>query len=222
MPKADWGGAAGGAASGAAIGTSIMPGWGTAIGAVGGGLLGLFGGSKKKKPKQHSTLDKTQQGIYGEYAKAIRGEGGKFSDLFNFDSKAATSNWDKMFAQPAYQNFNENVVPGVTGQFRGGNLQNSSYLGGALSKAGTDVQRNLDAHMSNMLYQGQQDSMNRRAQGINNILNMQTFAAEGQQPSGGNQAFSALMNAGGQAAGTYFGNKFNSGPALPGQDVAGV
>lgn len=35
-------GAAGGALSGAAVGTSIMPGWGTAIGAVGGGLLGAF------------------------------------------------------------------------------------------------------------------------------------------------------------------------------------
>jgi hypothetical protein len=34
--------ALGGAASGAAIGTEILPGWGTAIGAVGGGLLGIF------------------------------------------------------------------------------------------------------------------------------------------------------------------------------------
>jgi len=35
-------GAAGGAMSGAAMGTAIMPGWGTAIGAVGGGLAGGF------------------------------------------------------------------------------------------------------------------------------------------------------------------------------------
>ena len=34
------GGALGGAASGAAAGSMIMPGWGTAIGAIGGGLLG--------------------------------------------------------------------------------------------------------------------------------------------------------------------------------------
>lgn len=33
----------GGAASGAAIGTSISPGWGTAIGAVGGGIIGAMG-----------------------------------------------------------------------------------------------------------------------------------------------------------------------------------
>jgi uncharacterized membrane protein len=36
-------GALGGAATGAMIGSEIMPGWGTAIGAVGGGLMGLFG-----------------------------------------------------------------------------------------------------------------------------------------------------------------------------------
>jgi hypothetical protein len=37
------GGMAGGALTGASIGTTISPGWGTAIGAIGGGLLGLFG-----------------------------------------------------------------------------------------------------------------------------------------------------------------------------------
>ncbi len=34
-----------GAASGAAAGTAISPGWGTAIGAIGGGLMGYFNGS---------------------------------------------------------------------------------------------------------------------------------------------------------------------------------
>lgn len=210
MPKADWGSGAAGAASGAATGFSVGGPVGAVVGGVGGGLLGLFGGGKKK-PKKYSTLDKTQQGIYDDYARAIRGEGGRFGNLFNFDSKAATKNWNQMYAQPAYQQFNEEIVPGITGQFRGGNLQNSSYLGGALSKAGTDVQRNLNAHLSNMLYQGQQDAINRRSQAINNILNTQTFAMEGAQPSGGDQAFSALMDVGGKAAGAYFNNKFGSG-----------
>ena len=39
------GGALGGGLTGASIGTQIMPGWGTAIGAVGGSLLGLLGAS---------------------------------------------------------------------------------------------------------------------------------------------------------------------------------
>jgi uncharacterized protein YcfJ len=36
-------GAAGGAMSGAMLGSQIYPGWGTAIGAVAGGLLGGYG-----------------------------------------------------------------------------------------------------------------------------------------------------------------------------------
>ncbi len=41
-------GALGGATSGAALGTSILPGWGTAIGAVGGGIAGYLGGNGGK------------------------------------------------------------------------------------------------------------------------------------------------------------------------------
>jgi hypothetical protein len=39
-----WQNSANGAASGAAMGSMIMPGWGTAIGGVAGGLMGAFGG----------------------------------------------------------------------------------------------------------------------------------------------------------------------------------
>ncbi len=39
-------GALSGAAKGAAVGTAILPGWGTAIGAVAGGVIGFFGGKK--------------------------------------------------------------------------------------------------------------------------------------------------------------------------------
>lgn len=48
-----------GAGSGAALGTSILPGWGTAIGAVVGGVAGLIGGSAKAK-KQQREFDKVQ------------------------------------------------------------------------------------------------------------------------------------------------------------------
>lgn len=215
MGKLDFGAGAGGAASGAALGSAFGP-IGTGVGAVAGGLLGLFGRSKKKKkPKMVSTLDKTQQGIYGKYSQGLQGKG-PFADLFNFDSGAATKNFQSMYAQPAYQQFQEEIIPGITGQFRGGNLQNSSYLGGALSKAGTDVQKNLDAQLANMLYQGQNDSVNRRINGINSLLNMQTFAYQQPQQSGGDQAFGALLNAGGKAAGSYFNNKFAPQPAAAG------
>lgn len=61
-------GAAAGAASGAAAGTMIMPGWGTAIGAVAGGALGYFGASKKKKAMS-GQLAKQRAAIKAEEAR---------------------------------------------------------------------------------------------------------------------------------------------------------
>ena len=123
--------------------------------------------------------------------------------MFNFDEKAATDNFNTSYAQPAYQNFQENVVPTITGQFRGQNLQNSSYLGGALGKAGTDVQRDLNAHMSNMLYQGKQGAIDRRLQALQHSLGVQTFAY--QQPQG--NSFDAALGGLTQGAGQILANK---------------
>jgi hypothetical protein len=80
-----------GAASGAAMGTAIMPGWGTAIGAVAGGL---FGGSKKKSveldpyagmtPEQKQAMQLLQQfGATGQIGNFQAGEG--YGNLGDFD-----------------------------------------------------------------------------------------------------------------------------------------
>lgn len=206
MAKLDLAAGAAGAASGAGIGSAFGP-IGAGVGAAAGGLLSLFGRSKKKKPKRISTLDKQQQGIYDKYAQGLQGQG-QFADMFNFDANAARQNFNSMYAQPAYENFQQEVIPNITGQFRGGNLQNSSYLGGALAKAGTNVQKNLDAQLANMLYQGQNDSVSRRINGINNLLNMQTFAYQQPQQSAGDSVFNTLLDVGGKAAGAYFNNRF--------------
>lgn len=202
-------GAGSGAATGAALG-SVIPGVGTAIGtgvgAVAGGLLGYFG-SRKKKRKRASTFDSTQQGIYDQYGQGIQGQG-PMADLFNFNSGQATDVFNKSVAQPAYQNFQENVIPGITGQFRGGNLQNSSYLAGALGKAGTDVQRNLDAQLAQMLQSGQQNSIDRRLGAVNNILGTNTFAYEKPQAGPMDAILGGFAQGAGKFAGNYFANKF--------------
>lgn len=168
---------------------------------LGGGLFSKGG----LKPQKMSTLDKTQQGIYGAYADAIMGGGGPLADVFGFDPDELRQMFEQSYAQPAYQNFQENVIPGITGQFRGQNLQNSSYLGGALSKAGTDVQKGLDANLGQMLYQSKQDSLNRKGQGINNILNMQTFAYKDSPLM---QLLQALAGGAGKAIGSAAGGMF--------------
>jgi hypothetical protein len=57
--QANWSASGSGAAKGAAIGTTILPGWGTAIGAGVGFFAGLF--SKKKDPELIEDYNKTAQ-----------------------------------------------------------------------------------------------------------------------------------------------------------------
>lgn len=132
--------------------------------------------SKSHKPQKISAFDKQQQNIYGAYGQGLMGGGGPLADIFQFDPEALREMYTQAYAQPAYQQFQEEIVPGITGQFRGQGLEKSSYLGGALGKAGTDVQKNLDAQLSQMLYQAQQQAQDRKFKGVSDILNMQTFA----------------------------------------------
>lgn len=197
----NFGGAASGAITGASIGSAI-PGVGTAIGAIGGGILGLFGKKKKKKAKPVSTLDPQQQALYKQQIDALQGVG-PFADLYNFDANAANENFENMYSRPAYRNFSENIIPSITGQFRQGNLMSSSYSGGALAKAGRDVQEGLDAQRANMIYQGQQDAMSRKQSAIDRILGMQTFAYSKPQEGKGN-AIDQILSAAAPAAGSWF------------------
>lgn len=202
MPKFDFGGSLSGAATGAAAGAPFGP-VGVGVGGVAGGLLGAY--SRSRKRKKRSTLDQTQQGLYDQYAQGIQGQG-QFANDFNFNPQQSRDVFNKNVAQPAYQNFQENIVPSITGQFRGGNLQNSSYLGGALSKAGTDVQRNLDAQLSRMMQEGQQSSIERRLGALRDILGMQTFAYERPQAS----PFDNLLGGFAEGAGQYAAKNLTS------------
>ena len=174
MPKLDLGSAGAGAVSGAYAGSTFGP-IGTGVGALVGGVAGLFGSKKKKKPKKRSTLDPQQQALYDDYVASIRGEG-SFSDLYNFDADGYNDVFDKTVGRPAYRNFNENIVPQITGQFRSNNLMNSSYAGESLSRAGRDVQESLDAQRSANVFSGQQQAKQNKQGAIDKVLGTQTFA----------------------------------------------
>lgn len=216
MPKADWGAGAGGAASGAISGASIgsiIPGVGTAIGAgVGGiigGISGLFGGKKKKKPKKRSTLDPQQQALYNDYIASIRGEG-PMKDMYNFDAEGYNDVFDKTIGRQANRNFQENVIPGITGQFRSNNLMNSSYAGESLARAGRDVQENLDALRSQNVFAGQQQAQQNKQNAINSVLGTQTFAYDkpGAQSPG---VIDQILGSVGPAAGEWFADYLKKG-----------
>lgn len=216
MPKADWGGGVGGAASGAISGASIgsiIPGVGTAIGAgvggVVGGISGLFGGKKKKKSKKRSTLDPQQQSLYNDYIASIRGEG-PMKDMYNFDAEGYNDVFDKTIGRQANRNFQENVIPGITGQFRSNNLMNSSYAGESLSRAARDVQENLDALRSQNVFSGQQQANQNKQNAINNALGTQTFAYNktGAQSPG---VIDQILGSLGPAAGEWFADYLKKG-----------
>jgi hypothetical protein len=197
MAKFDTETAASGAVSGATIGSTFGP-WGAAIGGLAGGALGLFGKKKKKKPKPISTLDPQQQKLYNDYIAGIRGEG-PFSNLYNFDTEGYNKVFDQTIGRQANRNFQENTIPGITGQFRGSNLMNSSYTGEALSRAGRDVQENLDALRSQNVFQGQQEAQRARRAGITDVLGTHSVP---QEKKG---ILDQILGQVGPAAGEYLG-----------------
>ena len=86
-----------GLASGASIGTSILPGWGTAIGAVVGGVGGLVMGSSKAK-KQEKILNQKEQERQGRALapfKDPRSNSGFIEDREVFNNGGQMSNYDE-------------------------------------------------------------------------------------------------------------------------------
>ena len=131
---------------------------------------------------------------------ALRGEG-PFGNLYNFDAQGYNDVFDKTIGRPAYRNFEENIIPNITGQFRGNNLMNSSYTGQALSRAGRDVQENLDAQRSANIFQGQQQANQNKMNSINSLLGLQTQAyqrPEERTPSTIDQILNSVGVAGGE------------------------
>lgn len=173
----DWGSLAAGAGTGAVYGASYGGAPGAAIGAAGGGVLSLLSNLNKKN-RNVSTFDPQQQELYDQYMQGLQGQG-PYADLFaEYDPQELNDLFDQSVAQPSYQNFKEEVIPGITGQYRGQNLQNSSYLGGHLAKEGSRLQQNLDTQRAGLQYQGKQQNQQNRSSAIDKLLQTQTHARD--------------------------------------------
>ena len=180
----------------------FMPGFDFGSSIFGGLATGFFGG--KKKMKKRSTFDKPQKQLYGDYVNSIRGQG-PFADMYNYDAEGANANFDKNVGRPAYRNFQENIIPGITGQFRSQGIGNSSYTGEALGRAGRNVQESLDAKRSDMQFQGQQNANTNKMNGIQNILGMTTFDYQQPEQSPLDKILSSVGPAAAKYATSYFG-----------------
>ena len=152
------------------------------------GALQLASNAFKKKAKKRSTFDKTQKKLWKDYNNGIMGEG-PLADLYKFDAQKATQNFQQNVARPAYENYQENVIPQITGSFRSKGLGNSSYAGQALERGGRMVQNDLNGKMSDYLFQQENSVNNRRSGAIKDSLNTNTFDYERQQED----PFSGIM-----------------------------
>lgn len=182
MPKPDWGGGLSSGIQGALAGGQIGGLWGAGA----GGALGLGGGifGSKKKKKKRSTFDKRQKQLNEQQHDSILGEG-PLADLYNYDAEMANQVFDQNTARPAYRSFQENVIPSITGQFRNEGLMNSSYAGDALSRAGRDVQENLDGLRSQYLMGQESDARNAKRSAVENLQNRTTFDYDNSPQSDG-------------------------------------
>lgn len=209
----DWKTGATGAVTGATQGGSIGGPWGALIGAGVGFSTGFLGGEKNRsKNSQPSTFDPQQKQLYDQKIQALEGNGGPLADVYGqFNPELMRDYYEKSYANPQYQEFQQRTVPTITGQFRGHNLQNSSYLGEALSRAGTDVQNNLNAQLSKLLYEGEQSSLTRRGNALENILNMQTHVNE----RGGPSIFDNLLNSLAEGSGDILADYLKSRKKTP-------
>lgn len=180
---ADWTNAATGALGGVSTGLAIGGPVGGVAGGLIGGIAGLFG--KKKKKNKISTFDKMQQGLNQNQHQAVLGQG-PLADLYNYDPEAANAVFDQNVANPAYRKFQEELVPGITGQFRNQGLGQSSYAADAISKLARDVQENLNAKRGEYLYSEQNDARTAKRNAVNSLQDRQTFAYDkNPQNSGG-------------------------------------
>ena len=182
--------------------------WGPLIaGAVSLGSAYLSSKKKKKKAKKLSTFSPEQQRLHGAESQALMGEGGPLADLYSYNPQRERDYFNDQYAQPAYQQFQENVVPTITGQFRGRNLGNSSYAGQALSRAGRDVQSDIDRNLQQYMYNTEQAALQRKQQGVNSLLGRTTFDYE--RPK--EDFLGGLLNQAGGAASQYLLNRYLPG-----------
>lgn len=195
-----------GGLSGAATGFSV----GGPVGAGIGGVVGLASGFGKKKKKKTSTLDKNQKKLYGDINSSLYGEG-PFNDLYQYDVDSANKNFDMNIARPEYRNFQENVIPKITGQFRSQGIGNSSYTGEALARSGRDLEETLAGKRSDMVFKGQQEALNRKERGIQGVMGTNTQAIDtANKPS----LFDDVWKTLGPAAGEYIADYMKkSGPS---------
>ena len=141
-----------------------------------GGELGqpgpVFGGQTVAGP---SSIQDQLFGATGD----LFGQGGLFgtgeqalqTSLADFDPQATTDFFNTSIRDPALKGFQEDILPMIQESFIGQNAGRSGAANRAIAGAGADVQQGLDAQLAQLLFSGQESSLNRQQAGGQNLLN---------------------------------------------------
>lgn len=153
----------------------------------------------RKKPKQVSLQSKKQRRLQDDMYNSFYGRG-NFNDLFApTDYDALNQRFEESYARPAMRRFKEEIIPSITGQFRGGGIMESDVAANALARSGRDLEETLAAQRGDFLYRQSEADKDRRLRGIQGYINSNQVATS----PGGYAPFDAVMS----EIGSRFGNE---------------
>lgn len=91
-------------------------------------------------------------------------------NLLQRGPEAELDHWQKSVVAPGMRNFEQNIVPQIMEKYASMNAGDSGAAHRALANAGVDLQTNMNAQLSDLMYQSQMGKANLAGQPIN-ILN---------------------------------------------------
>lgn len=138
--------------------------------------------TKDRGPKKFDTQSQGQQDIFALIEQGLKGEG-PFASIGQFDPESSAQRFNDSVAQPLITQFNEEILPGITGQFRGSGLGNSTFAGQASARAGEGLERQLSSGLAQFQGQEQQNASQNLQNLINSFLGQQTFGFKEQSPN---------------------------------------
>lgn len=153
---------------------------------------------KQPEYKQVSAISPEEKQFLDLINQAVSGTG-PLAGLGQYNPAETASRFNQAVAQPLITQFNEEILPGITGQFRGAGLGRSTFAGQAAARAGEGLERQL----SSGLAQYQTSQQNQANQNLLNLLNLylgkEQTALQAPQPSTAEKALLASILAAGQA-----------------------
>jgi hypothetical protein len=113
-------------------------------------------------PKE-TKIQRTKRKLVDDLIYSMKNPDGNFSDLYK---QPTEEDFQKYYVDPAKSRFQNQIAPGIQERYVTSGQHRGSGLEGALARSGIDMDQLLNQDY--MRYQ--QDSLNRRQQGINSIF----------------------------------------------------